>query len=178
MWWLCLIRSRFRTITWAVKGSPDYFHHPYNPLSWLILCCLCPCSPTREDMGFFSTSWLINGVHYLCLFPWGQEGKQHHLCHPAWDCFFHGIEVRICAKHCQVSLVRAAVSVWPGRVLVVQMSLSGLVCVLAGQGVFPIGWCDLMVSLLCGNTPFPDFQGYCKWLVKRRSCSEVGHTSK
>lgn len=51
-------------------------------------------------------------------------------------------------------------------------------CVLTVQGVFPVSWCDVMVSLQCGNTPFPDFQGNCKWVVGRRSRSEVGQASK
>lgn len=59
-------------------------------------------------------------------------------------------------------------------------------CVCAGgvemlgqlRGVFPISfWCDVMVSLQCGNMLFPAFQGYEKRLV-RRSCSEVGQAIK
>lgn len=70
----------------------------------------------------------------LCLFPWGQEGKQELLLvmlRPSSlrFAFVHGIEMHMCTKHCQVSSVWAAVSVWPRRVLVVQTSLGGLVCV-------------------------------------------------
>lgn len=65
--------------------------------------------------------------------------------------FFHGIEMHICTtlpgllgQGCRECVTQE------GPCCPDEPKWAGL-CVLAGQGVFPISWCDVMVSLQRGN---------------------------
>lgn len=97
VWWLCLIRSRFRTITLPVKGSPGYFHHPYITISLLVLCCLCPSSPGRIWDFSAQADWWMEFTTSVS-FPLGAGGEAGAFADDAEAiqpaiAFVHGIEM-------------------------------------------------------------------------------------